>query len=175
MSFENIVGKGEIARNEQFLLFPWYFLPVSKTFCHFHQIWHCCLQTLSVWKSLKFVVLERFKLGFELQVNPFCLVYFQKIMFVYQQTLLSQTREKQASTLSEVTWLGRTVPVKTEAVRLFLLNLQESSREIEETEGIDNKISIYESVLKQCIDAQQALRDTLLDDQVSWDFGVSFS
>ena len=31
-------GKGEIARNEQFLLFPLCFLPVSKTFCHFHQI-----------------------------------------------------------------------------------------------------------------------------------------
>ena len=28
--------------------------------CHFHQIWNCCLQTLSVWKSLKFAVWERF-------------------------------------------------------------------------------------------------------------------
>ena len=26
-SFENTVGKGEIALNEQFLLFPWCFLP----------------------------------------------------------------------------------------------------------------------------------------------------
>ena len=56
MSFENTVGKGEIARNEQFLLFPRCFLPVLKTFCHFLQIWNCRLQTLSVWKSLKFVV-----------------------------------------------------------------------------------------------------------------------
>ncbi|KAH9498371.1 signal recognition particle subunit srp68 [Bulinus truncatus] len=47
--------------------------------------------------------------------------------------LLSQTREKQAATLSEVTWRGRTVPVKVEA---------------------------------ECIDAQQALRDTLQEDQV---------
>ena len=37
-SFENTVGKGEMARNEQFLLFPQCFLPVWKTFCHFHQI-----------------------------------------------------------------------------------------------------------------------------------------
>ena len=29
------MGKGEIARNEQFLLFPQYFLPVWKTLCHF--------------------------------------------------------------------------------------------------------------------------------------------
>ena len=36
--FENTEGKGEIARNEQFLLFPQYFLPVGRTFLHFHQI-----------------------------------------------------------------------------------------------------------------------------------------
>ena len=37
--FENTVGKGEIAHNKPFLLFL-----------------QCFLQTLSVWKSLKFVV-----------------------------------------------------------------------------------------------------------------------
>ena len=37
-AFENTVGKGEIARNEQFLLFPQCFLPVWITFCHFRQI-----------------------------------------------------------------------------------------------------------------------------------------
>lgn len=82
------------------------------------------------------------------------------------QDLLSQTREKQTATLSEVKWQGRTVQVKNEPVRLFLLNLQDSSKEIESAEGIDSKISIYESLLKQCIDAQQVLRDTLQDDQV---------
>ena len=59
--FENTEGKGEIAHNEQFLLFPQCFLPVRRTFCHFHQVQNCRLQTLSVWKSLKFVVWERVK------------------------------------------------------------------------------------------------------------------
>ena len=36
-SFENTVGKGEIARNEQFLLFPQCFRPFRGTFSHFHQ------------------------------------------------------------------------------------------------------------------------------------------
>ena len=54
--FENTMGKGEIACNEQFLLFPQCFLPIWITFCHFHQIWNCRLQTLSVCRSLKFVV-----------------------------------------------------------------------------------------------------------------------
>ena len=35
-SFENTAGKGEIARNEQFLLFPQCFLPIWRTFYHFH-------------------------------------------------------------------------------------------------------------------------------------------
>ena len=37
-SFKNTVGKGQIARNEQFLLFPQCFLPVWRTFCRFNQI-----------------------------------------------------------------------------------------------------------------------------------------
>ena len=59
--FENTVGKVEIARNEQFLLFQQCFLPIWITFCYFPQIWNCRLQTFSVWKSLKFVVWERVK------------------------------------------------------------------------------------------------------------------
>ena len=54
--FENTVGKGEIARDEQFLLFPQCFLPVWITFRHFRQIFNCRLQTFLVWKSLEFVV-----------------------------------------------------------------------------------------------------------------------
>ena len=58
-SFENIVGKGEIAINEQFLLFSQCFLPVWRAFCYFRQIQNCRLQALSIWKSLKFVAWER--------------------------------------------------------------------------------------------------------------------
>ena len=58
-SFENTAGKGEIARDEHFLLFPQCFLTIRITCSHVHQISNCHLQTLSVWKSLKFVVWER--------------------------------------------------------------------------------------------------------------------
>ena len=36
--FENTVGKGEIARNEQFLLFPQYFPTIWEAFCYFCHI-----------------------------------------------------------------------------------------------------------------------------------------
>ena len=55
-SYENTVGKGQIARYEQFLLFPPCFPSIWRTCSHFHQIKNCRLQTLSVWKSLKSVV-----------------------------------------------------------------------------------------------------------------------
>ena len=61
MSFENTMGKGEIALNEQFLLFSQCLLPCWRTFYHFHQIQDCRLQTLSSWKSVEFVVWERIK------------------------------------------------------------------------------------------------------------------
>ena len=56
--FVKTLGKGEIARKEQCLIFPQCFLPFWRTF---HQVHYCRLQTLSVWKSLKFVVWERVK------------------------------------------------------------------------------------------------------------------
>ena len=37
-SFENTEGKGEIAPNERFLIFPQCCQPVKRTSCHFHQI-----------------------------------------------------------------------------------------------------------------------------------------
>ena len=61
--FKNTVGKGEIAHNEQFLLFPQSFLSFRRTFCYFHQIQNCRVQTLSVWNCLKSVVWERVKMG----------------------------------------------------------------------------------------------------------------
>ena len=47
-SFENTVGKGEIARYEQYLLYPQCFLPIWKSSCYFHQIQNCHLQTLKL-------------------------------------------------------------------------------------------------------------------------------
>ena len=60
-SFENTVGKVEIARNNPFLLFQQCFIPLWRTFSHFHQIQNCHLQFLSVWKRVKFVPWERVK------------------------------------------------------------------------------------------------------------------
>ena len=60
-SCKNNVGKGDIARKEKFLLFSRCIVPVWRTFWHFHQISNYLLQTISVWRSLEFVILGRVK------------------------------------------------------------------------------------------------------------------
>ena len=51
--FENIVGEGEIAVNQHFLLFPQCFLPFPKQFSVVQTHLFCCLQMLSIWTGLK--------------------------------------------------------------------------------------------------------------------------
>ena len=50
--------KQESACNKQFLHFSLRFLPIWRTFCYFYQVQNCCLQTLLVLRSLKFVIWE---------------------------------------------------------------------------------------------------------------------
>ena len=59
------------------------------------------------------------------------------------------------------------VPVKNERVRVFLLSVTESEKQMVDAENVDSKVSVCETLLKELIDAQQALRDDLKDDQVS--------
>lgn len=46
------------------------------------------------------------------------------------QTLITQTRAKQAATMSEVEWRGRIVPVKIDKARIFLLGLADNEAAI---------------------------------------------
>ena len=85
--FENTVGKGEIARNEQFLLLPQCFLPIWTTFCHFRQIWNCRLQPPSVLESLKFVVWERVKLSRYNGERYFSVIFFFRVSVTTQLLL----------------------------------------------------------------------------------------
>jgi len=78
--------------------------------------------------------------------------------------LISQTREQQAATLQDVEWRGRKMAVKHEKVRMFLLSHQESEQELTKAEEAEAKIEIYESLLLDCKDALQVLRDELLED-----------
>ena len=56
-TFKNIIGKGENAGNQHFLLFPWYFLFYQRKKSSFQQHSFCRLHKLSIWNRLKFCIL----------------------------------------------------------------------------------------------------------------------
>lgn len=78
--------------------------------------------------------------------------------------LLASARERQASTLSEVTWKGRTLAVKHEKVRLFLLNEGLIHEELDRTDEADERVRRLDKLLMECKDAIQLVRDDLKAD-----------
>ncbi|ELU12258.1 hypothetical protein CAPTEDRAFT_155942 [Capitella teleta] len=87
--------------------------------------------------------------------------------------LIEKTQERQAATLSEVTWRGRTIPVKNEKVRVFLMGLKEFDTQLEQAEDVELKLSVYETLLKELIDAQQSVKEENKEDPVSLLFLLS--
>lgn len=80
---------------------------------------------------------------------------------------MAQTREKEAESMTEVTWRGRSIPVKNEKVRAFILHAQQIARELDSAEDVESKMSIYEELLMESKDALQAVKDELKGDTVS--------
>ena len=62
--FDNIVGKGENAGHQHFLLYPQCFLPIAKHILIFRSHLFCRLQVLSIW-----IQTEKLSFGKELRVN----------------------------------------------------------------------------------------------------------
>lgn len=75
--------------------------------------------------------------------------------------LIAQTREKQAASLLEVTWRGRTVPVRLEKIRVFLLAYQGHDSSLGKASDFDEKLSAYETILLDCKEAIQSLKEDL--------------
>lgn len=78
--------------------------------------------------------------------------------------LAAKTKEEQATSLQEVEWRGRRMAVRQEKVRRFLLSHQESDAELARAEDAEAKHQVYESLLLECKDALQALKDELVED-----------
>ncbi|XP_053565195.1 signal recognition particle subunit SRP68 [Bombina bombina] len=81
------------------------------------------------------------------------------------EALITQTRAKQAATMSEVEWRGRTMPIKIDRVRIFLLGLADTEAAIAQAENAETKERLFESVLSECRDALQGVREELKAEQ----------
>ncbi|XP_023810009.1 signal recognition particle subunit SRP68 [Oryzias latipes] len=77
------------------------------------------------------------------------------------ETLITQARTKQAATMSEVEWRGRSVPVKVDKARIFLLGLADNEAAIAQAANEETKEHLYETLLAECRDTIQAVREEL--------------
>ncbi|XP_069553263.1 signal recognition particle subunit SRP68 [Brachyistius frenatus] len=77
------------------------------------------------------------------------------------ETLITQARTKKAATMSEVEWRGRTVPVKIDKARIFLLGLADNEAAIAQAANEETKEHLYETLLAECRDTIQAVREEL--------------
>ncbi|XP_055364908.1 signal recognition particle subunit SRP68 [Betta splendens] len=77
------------------------------------------------------------------------------------ESLITQARTKQAATMSEVEWRGRTVPVKIDKARIFLLGLADNEAAIAQATNEDTKEHLYETLLAECRDTIQAVREEI--------------
>ncbi|XP_029359174.1 signal recognition particle subunit SRP68 [Echeneis naucrates] len=77
------------------------------------------------------------------------------------EALITQARTKQAATMSEVEWRGRTVPVKIDKARIFLLGLADNEAAIAQAANEETKEHLYETLLAECRDTIQAVREEL--------------
>ncbi|TSK62591.1 Signal recognition particle subunit SRP68 [Bagarius yarrelli] len=80
------------------------------------------------------------------------------------EALITQTRAKQAATMSEVEWRGRIVPVKNDKARIFLLGLADNEAAIAQAANEETKERLYETLLAECRDTIQAVREELRTD-----------
>uniref|UniRef100_A0A672HU44 Signal recognition particle subunit SRP68 n=1 Tax=Salarias fasciatus TaxID=181472 RepID=A0A672HU44_SALFA len=77
------------------------------------------------------------------------------------EALITQARTKQAATMSEVEWRGRSVPVKIDKARIFLLGLADNEAAIAQASNEETKEHLYETLLAECRDTIQAVREEL--------------
>uniref|UniRef100_A0A3B3RXY2 Signal recognition particle subunit SRP68 n=2 Tax=Paramormyrops kingsleyae TaxID=1676925 RepID=A0A3B3RXY2_9TELE len=80
------------------------------------------------------------------------------------EALITQTRARQAATMSEVEWRGRTVPVKIDKARIFLLGLADNEAAIAQAANEETKERLYETLLAECRDTIQAVREEIKAD-----------
>uniref|UniRef100_A0AAG5CNY2 Signal recognition particle subunit SRP68 n=1 Tax=Anopheles atroparvus TaxID=41427 RepID=A0AAG5CNY2_ANOAO len=78
--------------------------------------------------------------------------------------LVAQTKAESMEAFQMTEWRGRSVTVRPEKVRLFLLSIQELGKSIEKAKDFPAKIELLESVLLDCKDAIAAIKDEIKQD-----------
>ena len=88
------------------------------------------------------------------------------IVSFFLQEVLAKTQEKAASSLTEVSWLGKKLPVRSEKLRVSLIKLQQFEGQLSRVQTSEEKMDVYEKLLMECQDAMQIVRDEIAAEKV---------
>ncbi|XP_002120160.2 signal recognition particle subunit SRP68-like isoform X2 [Ciona intestinalis] len=80
--------------------------------------------------------------------------------------LIAESREKKAESMSEIIWRNRTIRVKNNKVRLFLIGVKEFEKDLSTIDDNDRdaRVEVYDRLLTECKDALQVTRDDIRTD-----------
>jgi len=70
---------------------------------------------------------------------------------------IKETREKLSSSFGEVTWRGKTVPVRNEKARVFIMQIQDKEGELERRNTFEEKMEVFDNMLMDCKDTLQVV------------------
>jgi len=74
---------------------------------------------------------------------------------------IKETREKLASSFGEVSWRGKTVPIRNEKARVFILRIQDKNSEMERQETFEKRMEVFDNLLMESKDALQGIKDEI--------------
>ena len=71
-----------------------------------------------------------------------------------------------ASSFGEVSWRGKTVPLRNEKARVFILRVQDKNSEIERQESFEKKMEVFDNLLMESKDALQEVKEEISSEMV---------
>lgn len=75
--------------------------------------------------------------------------------------VIQDTLKKQTDTLKEVVFKNKKIPIKNEKIRVAILSAQETTFELEKTEGPEKKMEVYDKLFVKYNDALRIAKDEL--------------
>ncbi|KAI6654769.1 Signal recognition particle subunit SRP68 [Oopsacas minuta] len=77
------------------------------------------------------------------------------------EEVLRQTREKADTGISEVKWLGKSVPIRSGRVHDAIRIIEEGGKEVEKATGREAKLKHFARLLLDCQEAVQSIKDEI--------------
>lgn len=66
-----------------------------------------------------------------------------------------------------MSWRGKTVPIRNEKARVFILRIKDQNDEIARQESFEKKMEVFDNLLMESKDALQEIKEEISSEMVS--------